>query len=214
LVSLVMRRSENVSPRSGALVRAAAAVVAAVLSGCAGAHTTADSPRVLGVRVPATAERPDEVATAFAVRDGRAVTVAHVLRAHRPVFVGGRRARVLRVDRRLDVALLAVRGLRAASPGVGAAHAGEVATVLRAGAAQSVHATVRRRITARLHRAGGPVAVRPALEVAAAVMPGDSGAPLVDGRGRVLGMVFAQASDREGVAYAVDAGALRAVLGR
>jgi S1-C subfamily serine protease len=54
--------------------------------------------------------------------------------------------------------------------------------------------------------------VRPALELAASVMPGDSGSPVVDGRGRVVGVVFAQASDREGLAYALDAGALRSIL--
>ena len=48
-----------------------------------------------------------------------------------PVFVGGRRARVLRVDRRLDLALLAVAGLRAPAAARGAARAGEPATVSR-----------------------------------------------------------------------------------
>src|SRR4051794_41773602 len=83
-------------------MRAAAAALAVLLAGCGGA-----APGVLEVRVG------DHDATAFGVGDGRAVTVAHVLRAGQPVFVGGQRARVLRVDRRLDVALLAVAGVRA-----------------------------------------------------------------------------------------------------
>jgi S1-C subfamily serine protease len=53
--------------------------------------------------------------------------------------------------------------------------------------------------------------VRPALEVAAAVQPGDSGAPVTDPAGRVLGIVFAGGGDGR-TAWAVDAAAVRAVL--
>jgi S1-C subfamily serine protease len=55
---------------------------------------------------------------------------------------------------------------------------------------------------------------RPGLEVAARIDPGDSGAPVLDRRGRVLGVVYARSSDREGTAWAVDAAAVRGVLGR
>jgi S1-C subfamily serine protease len=143
------------------------------------------------------------------VGGGRAVTVAHVLRAGRPVLVAAHRARVLRVDRRLDVAVLAIGGRRAPAPRPGAVRAGDRVTVrvVRSGAVRSLPATVRRTISARMGRA-----VRPALELAAAVMPGDSGAPVLDGRGRVAGVVFAQAADRDGVAYALDARALGSLL--
>ena len=200
---------------------AAIAVGAAVLGGCGGRveATPADRaaaalPTVLEVRVPTATQRSDKSATAFAVGDGRAVTVAHVLRAGHPVFVGGRRARVLRVDRKLDVAVLAVGGVRAPAALLRSLRAGEHATVrvVRSGAARSLRATVRRTITARVSRAGGPAQIRPALELAAAVMPGDSGAPVVDGDGRVVAMIFAQASDREAVAYALDAQALGSIF--
>jgi S1-C subfamily serine protease len=178
-------------------VRAAAAGLALLLTGCGGA-----APGVLEVRVG------DHDATAFGVGDGRAVTVAHVLRGGRPVFVGGRRARVLRVDRRLDVALLAVAGAGGAARR-GEAGAGEHATVrvVRSDGTASVQATVRRTISAHI---GGQV--RPALELTAEVMPGDSGAPVVDGDGRVVGVVFAQASGGETLAYALDARALGPLL--
>ncbi len=178
--------------------RAAAACLAVVLAGCGGS-----APSVLEVRVA------DHDATAFGVAEGRAVTVAHVLRAGRPVFVGGRRARVLRVDRRLDVALLAVAGVRGTARR-SAAQAGDHATVrvVRAAGASSVRATVRRTIAAHINGEA-----RPALELAADVMPGDSGAPVVDGDGRVIGVVFAQASDSEPLAYALDARALGPLLG-
>jgi S1-C subfamily serine protease len=199
--------------------RAVAGVVAAILGGCGGgaAETTpAGRPDLLPVRVPSGTQRSDEDATAFAVGDGRAVTVAHVLRPGHPVYVAGRRARVLRVDRRLDVALVAVPGVHAPALLGGSPHAGSRMTVrvIRAGAARSVRATVRRAITARVRSLAGPVRVRPALELAAAVMPGDSGAPVVDRDGRVVGVIFAQASDREAVAYALDARALGSLLTR
>jgi S1-C subfamily serine protease len=178
-------------------MRLAAVLACVVLAGCGGA-----APSVLEVRVA------DHDATAFGVGDGRAVTVAHVLRSGQPVFVGGRRARVLRVDRELDVALLAVAGLHGAARRADG-HAGDRATVrvVRADGAASVPATVRRTITAHI---GGHT--RPALELAANVMPGDSGAPVVDGDGRVVGIVFAQASDAEPLTYALDARALAPLL--
>jgi S1-C subfamily serine protease len=79
---------------------------------------------------------------------------------------------------------------------------------VRAGGATSLRATVRRAISAHI---GGQV--RPALELTAGVMPGDSGAPVVDGDGRVVGIVFAQASDAEPLTYALDARALGTLLG-
>jgi S1-C subfamily serine protease len=175
----------------------AAGLACILLSGCGGA-----APSVLEVRVG------DHDATAFPVADGRAVTVAHVLRAGRPVLVAGREARVLRVDRRLDVALLAVSGVRGTARRSDA-RAGDHATVrvVRADGAASVRATVRRTITAHI---GGET--RPALELTAGVMPGDSGAPVVDSHNRVVGVVFAQASDSEPLAYALDARALGAIL--
>ena len=190
--------------RAAARGAAVAAVVA--VAGCGGGSAAA--PAVYEVRVPTHGSGRD--ATAFAVGGGRAVTVAHVLRAGHPVFVGGRRARVLRVDRRLDVALLAVDGMRAPAAGRGPARAGEPASVrvVRTGGPGSVRATVRRTITARIGGRG-----RPALELAAAVMPGDSGAPVVDADGRVVGMLFAQASGAATLAYALDARALGPIVG-
>jgi S1-C subfamily serine protease len=182
-------------------MRCELAVALVLLAGCGGAEP-APPPRVLSVHVR------DGAATAFAVGGGRAVTVAHVLRTGRPVLVAARRAQVLRVDRRLDVAVLAT-GDRGPAARTGSARAGQRVTVrvLRGGAVRSLRATVRRAISAHI---GG--AVRPALELAAAVMPGDSGAPVVDGRGGVVGVLFAQAADRDGVAYALDARALDPLL--
>ena len=128
----------------------------------------------------------DERATAVATGDGRVLTVAHVLDGARSVRVGDRAARVLRVDERRDVAELAVPGLVA--PAVRYARGGEAVRVhLLRGA---ISARVLRRVTATLDGAR-----RPALELSARVQPGDSGAPVTDADGRLVGLVFARGDD-------------------
>ena len=129
------------------------------------------------------------IATAIPIGAGRVLTVAHVLDGARFVRVDGRPARVVRVDRRLDLAELAVPGLDA--PPVRTATGGgeAVVRVLRDGEVVTLSAPVRRRVTASI--AGHS---RPALELAATVEPGDSGAPVLDAQGRVLGLVFARGS--------------------
>jgi S1-C subfamily serine protease len=204
-----------------AALAACFAVLAAAPAGCGDssaepAEPPAAPPRVLHVRVPTGAPGAFHDATAFVVGDGRALTVAHVLRTGRPVFAGRRRARVLRADRGLDAALLAVRaGSGGAALPLGAAGGGERATlrVIRSGRPRLLRATVRRRIRARLTDRDGRTRVRPALELGVSVMPGDSGAPVLDAGGRLIGIVFAQAADRETLTYALDARALGPLLG-
>jgi len=132
-------------------LRAALVLAGAALAGCGGGAP----PSVQVVRVP------HADATAFGIGDGRVMTVAHVLAGGGPVRVGERSARVLQVDRRLDVAVLAIRGEGSGVRG-GAAAAGDRVTVhvLRSGRERSLPATVLRTITARV---GGET--RPALEV-------------------------------------------------
>ena len=88
-------------------------VACALLAGaCGAAGTAGEPPAALRVTV-ATDGLVPQVATGVATADGRVLTVAHVLSGGHGVQVAGRRARVLRVDRRLDLALLAVPGLHA-----------------------------------------------------------------------------------------------------
>jgi S1-C subfamily serine protease len=178
----------------------AIAAVALALAGCGSASpAAAPPPRVLAVRVPAGPLAADR-ATAVGLGGGRALTVAHVLRARRPVFVGGRRARVLSVDRRLDLAVLAVPALSGRAPAWAAARAGERVTVRALRGA--LPAVVRRVVTANVNGR-----VRPALELAAGVAPGDSGAPVLTRDGRIAGLVFASAAAGPPVAYAVQVSA-------
>jgi S1-C subfamily serine protease len=201
-----------VTPRRAAAAVAGAAALA--LSGCGADEPPPTTPTLLKVTVSGDGPVPD-VATAFAISTRRAITVAHAVGNRRTVLVAApgepaRRVRVLRTDRRLDLALLDVPGLRA--PVFGTGHLDRNAygwvLVLRGNQRPLLHAQFLRRITANVRDAPDAAAqVRPALELRTVVQQGDSGAPVLDLNGRVLGMLFAQSSDRNDRAYALDASA-------
>jgi S1-C subfamily serine protease len=186
---------------------------ALLVAGCgADRHAAASRlPTVLALTAHGTGLTP-QAATAFVAGDGRIVTVAHAVGGQGWLRVGGRGARVVRTDPRLDLAVLRVAGMDAPALRTAKAAAGQDVRilVLRDGAARSLPATVRRTITARVRDAPDARAqTRPALELDAAIAQGDSGAPVLDARDRVVGVVFAQSADGPDRAYAVDAAALR-----
>jgi S1-C subfamily serine protease len=202
-------------PRRAALAALAALACSAAAAAC-GADRPAGGPRPPVVRVAvATGVLVPHVATGAAIGDGRVLTVAHVLAGGRVVDVAGRHARVVRVDRRLDLALLAVPGLRAPAVRLGGEARQIAVAVVRDGRARPLPGSVRRRVVVRWReQPGDPPRLRPGLELAAAVQPGDSGAPVVDRDGRLLGVVYARASVPARTAWAVDASAVRAFLAR
>ena len=187
----------------------------------------AERPQVVTVYAWTGGERPER-ATGFVVAPGRVMTVAHVLDGAvrvevrpapargggapgpgRPPARGGGApgpgrvparggaARVVRTDRALDLAVLRVPG--ATGPRV---RFGDHARDLRLLAARAVPAQVRRRVDARLvDQPGRPR--RPSLEMAATVLPGDSGAPVVGADGAIVGVVYARSTRRSATAYAI-----------
>ena len=192
----------------------ATASLAVLAGGCGGSDAQRRPPKVLRVTVAAGGLVP-EVATGVAVGDGRVLTVAHAVAGRGAVRVAGRPARVLRVDGRLDLALLAVPGLRAPAVRLGEVARRVTLAVLRDGRPTPLGGAVRRRVVIRFRdQPSDPPEVRPGLEVAASIDPGDSGAPVLDTRGRVLGVVYARSRDRADTAWAVDASAVRSLLAR
>jgi S1-C subfamily serine protease len=189
---------------------------AALLAPCIAARPAGD-PALVQVLV-APAAGPADVATGVPAGPGRVLTVAHVLEAGGRVSVregDGRshRARVARLDPRADLAVLEVPGLRAAPLRAGTGTAAARLLVRREGGVEARAVGVRRRIVARFRGpAGTPVRVRPALELAAQVAGGDSGAPVVTAGGRVAGIVYARSRERAATAYAVSAPAVAPLL--
>jgi S1-C subfamily serine protease len=187
---------------------------AAVASACGASPGDAERPpRVL--RVSVAGDGPGlEVATGVAVGGGRVLTVAHALSGGRRVTVAGRPARIVRVDRRLDLALLAVPAIHAPRVRLGGSPARVRLAVLRDRHADSLPASVRRRVVVHWRdQPTDPPRDRPGLELAARIDPGDSGAPVLDRRGRLVGVLYARSSGEDGTAWAVDASAVRSVLG-
>ena len=193
-------------PRRAALVLGCAVLAA----GCGGGSAASPDapPRVLRVSVAVDGLVP-QIATGVATGDGRVLTVAHALTGGRAVDVAGRRATVLRVDRRLDLALLSVPGLRAPAVRLGGDARRVGIPVLREHRPRTLCGTIRRQVLVRWReQPDDPPQPRPGLEVAVRIDPGDSGAPVVDRDGRVLGVLYARSSDTPGTAWAVDASAV------
>ena len=126
------------------------------------------------------------------------LTVAHVLEGASRVEVQGRAATIVRSDPALDLALLRAPGVTGPAARFGDAN-GDVRVLTTDGV---MRADVRRRVSARLvDQPGRPR--RPSLELAATVSAGDSGAPVVNADGEVVGVVYARSTRRGGTAYAV-----------
>jgi S1-C subfamily serine protease len=189
--------------------RPAAVLLACVpLAACGSGHDASPGPAVFKVAVGG------EVATAFALGTGRAVTVAHLLAGRRPGatvrLLGGHRATIVRVDERDDLALLAVSGLEAPRTRVTGADGDAFVLVVRGERVRRLPVRVRRPILARIRTPDGRRVVRRrALELRADVEAGDSGAPVVTKDGRVAGIVFARSDLDDHKAYAVAASGLR-----
>src|SRR4051794_17030398 len=183
-----------------ALTFAAAAVLVPFATG-----TRSEPPAVVAVRVmSATGEA--QRATGTVVSGGRVLTVDHVLAGAERIEVLGAVATVIERRPDLDLAVLRVPGATGPSVRYAGTPASARVLVTRDGAVRSLPAALRRRVVARLvDQPGRPR--RPSLELAAAISAGDSGAPVLDRDGGLVGIVYAR-STRDGTAYAVRAGEL------
>jgi S1-C subfamily serine protease len=153
----------------------------------------------------------DGVGTAFAVGPERLVTAAHVVEdADRVAVTMGRRslvADVVHVLEGRDIALLTVEGahmepleLRRGPGPVGQ-------QVFAVGAALGQLSVTRGIVSGTRHLGGQAY-----LQTDAAVNPGNSGGPLLDQNGRVLGLVVSKLRHAEGISLTVPAREVRAFV--
>lgn len=160
--------------------------------------------------------------TGFVVADGLVVTNAHVVAGERSTTVirddGARLdGTVVVFDPDRDLAVLRVDGLdRPALPIGAGAPVDTIGGVFGHPGGEPLRIApfrVAREITATGRDIYGNGATeRRVLELASALRPGDSGSPLVEPSGNVVGVAFAIARDRSGVAYALTTDELMAVL--
>jgi S1-C subfamily serine protease len=182
---------------------------------------TADAVATSVVKIEGIACRKIQDGTGFVVADGLVATNAHVVAGESSTDVirnDGRRisSQVVAFDPARDLALLQVPGLDRAPLPLARAEIGDVGGVFGHPGGEPLRIApfeVARRLdaTGRDIYGRSPV-VRSVLEAAADLAPGDSGSPLVDPAGEVIGITFAISSDRQNVAYALDTDELDAVL--
>jgi S1-C subfamily serine protease len=174
-------------------------------------------------KVQAQADSCEEVSTGtgFAYARDRIMTNAHVVAGSNTIKVTPRdgshsyRAQVVFFDASLDIAVLAVPQLDATPlTFAGEAELGTQAVVAGftgGGALTPDPARIGDIMIARGHDIYGESRVdREIYVLRADIAAGDSGAPLLDLNGEVLGVVFAAATDREMTGYALTSQAIRA----
>lgn len=160
------------------------------------------------------------VGTGFLYSDGRIMTNAHVVAGADQVAIRREgaskqfRARVVVFDPRLDVAVLAVEDFRGTPLRFAAeAPVGQESVVpgFTGGNPLSPDAArISDVLVARGHDIYGEGRVdREIYVVRSSIAPGDSGAPLVDLDGRVLGVVFAAGTELKDAGYVLTANAVR-----
>ena len=176
------------------------------------------------VKVGGVACSRQQQGSGFAVASETVVTNAHVVAGQQPgrtqvMRPDGRRldATVVVFDPGRDLAILRVPGLGQAPLPVGSGEVGEMGAVFGHPGGQDqlrvAPAAIRRRVDAvgrDLYDAQRTR--RDVFVLASDLRPGDSGAPLVNTGGTVVGVAFAIAPDQRATAYALTSDELREVL--
>jgi S1-C subfamily serine protease len=190
-------------------VRVPAVVCVAALStliGCDQAGTES-VPTIQVTRVEATGcDRPQpRLGVGAVVADGVVLTAAHVVEGDlRELRVDDEQASVVGLDVESDLALLALEGAHDAEPSwnVAPASAGVPGPVDILTPDGAIRTELARTLTLRVEDiSAGGTTERAALELATVVEEGDSGSPVVDAGGRLLG-VFVLRRPSTGVSYA------------
>lgn len=154
----------------------------------------------------------------FVYAQGRVLTNAHVVAGisnphiHVPGQVGFLNSKVVYLDPKVDVAVLAVDGLYA-KPLTTTTDVSRNDNVVIAGypgggdmtaTAARVRGVINNRTTNERDVFGGSATVRNIVVLDGEVRPGNSGGPMIDTKGRVAGVVFAQSDDNSQTAFALS----------
>ena len=160
--------------------------------------------------------------TGFVLDTDLVVTNAHVVAGAEEVLVHPphglpRDAEVVAFDAERDLALLVIADLEVPALARAAASVDTPAVVIGHPGGQQTPRVAPVRIDRRREAIGRDVfddrpASRQVLVLAADLERGDSGAPVIDADGRVVGVVFAVSPDRPTTAYAIDDTELEAFL--
>ncbi len=162
--------------------------------------------------------------TGFVVSPERVVTNAHVVAAvdEPSVQVGGLGERlaadVVLFDPDRDLAVLAVPGMAAPALSVGDQLGADADAVVAGFPLDGPYVAVPARVREVLRAQGQDIyststVVRQVYSLAARVEPGNSGGPLLDSGGEVVGVVFARSLDDAGTGYAMTLGEVAPVRG-
>ena len=164
-----------------------------------------------------------QTGTGWVVQPGVVVTNAHVVAGEESTRLETQAgdvvdAVVVAFDPAVDIAVLRVPGLTAPALEVVTSAVGQSGAVFGHPRGRPLELSpfeIRQRVRAIGRDIYGQSGVtRDLLILATDIEPGDSGSPLVDGGGRVVGVVFATAPDRDGVGYAVSTADVADVVGR
>lgn len=162
--------------------------------------------------------KPQGMGTGFAIsKDGLVATNLHVIGEARAIFVqtaDGKSFKVTQVyasDRGLDLAVLRVEGLELPALELGDSLAVEQGEqVIALGNPQGLkYSVVSGVVSSRREMAG-----RGMLQLAIPIEPGNSGGPVLDQKGRVLGIVTMKSLVTENLGFAVEVAELKRLLAR
>lgn len=167
--------------------------------------------------------RQGQEGSGWVVADGKIVTNAHVVAGLDDIVLRVRgtgqshRGRVVLFDPRRDLAVIDAPDVRAAPLPLGAPLARGGSAVVAGfpldGPYRESPARVRTELTARgADIYGRPGIARDIYSLFATVQPGNSGGPLLDPQGRVVGVVFAKSLDDTNTGYALTLAEARPVI--